>query len=991
MPKASRKIAAILAADIVDYSRLMGVDDEGTLAALKERRAIFDRLVSEFDGLEFGSVGDSLMAQFPSAVNAVRCTQAVQYAIAQANESIPADRRMSLRIGVNLGDVIEENGALFGDGVNVAARLQSLADPGGILVSGSVYEQVKNKLGAHFTFVGARQVKNIIEPVKTYKVSEPAVRHLGHRIAAFLWRRGVVAAAVYILVSWTSVWAYGRLAATFMTPPWMLPAMITFLSGGFVPAVAIAWRFDRRQPAAPWVRILAVSIASVASVAVTWSAWHSYADERARTAISPLPPKSQPVVAVGEFRNLTPDPNLNWLSEGIANLVRDGLAESRHLVVVSPTRWQAVLRSIKTATPTQADVLGSAGRARIDYVVSGEFLPGPEGLLLTARLSDVQGGVEIAPHRAERLSPQTLLAEAARLVLMAKRGLGVPHTETVASFSADFAVNNMTAYEVYLNGMDYFLKFDYRSAEHAFRSALRVAPDFYMARYRLAQVQVSSGDTETALSTLDQIPADAPLTRRERLYVDGARAVFARNATQAKAIYTTVIEEFPFDTEGRLLLAQAHDLAFENEAAIVELKRLLDQEPENDYVWSYLGETYLRLGEYDLARNALDEYLKLQPRDPFGFTVLGQLDQLTGNLEPAAERFAHALELEPGFVPARLAFGQTQVLRNDWTGAERLLRALVADREAPAISRIDAAFDLSALLRAQGRFADSLEPLQELEPEIRKEQNREAMALAERGIAQAELGRFAEAGRLIERAIERFPDGRTRYLFARGSVLLMQGDTAGVRTVAATIRDQQFPPDSAVARENAIRAAAYLTGMAGLGAGDAAEAATDLTLVVAMPGYQYAIYKLGLARALLAEGELSQALELARAAANERDAGDIRMDLELDRSRALLLEAEILAALGKRKAAAERARIFLRRWSNADSGRRERVRAERLAATGQLALGGDLGASLRTGSYPRRATGARATDRAVPPVAVQVAIDQRRRRAGASRGRLCDE
>ena len=145
MLKDSRKIAAILAADIVGYSRLMGIDEEGTLRALKVRREIFDRLVKEFDGQEFGSVGDSLMAQFPSAINAVRCAQAIQHAIADENEPLPADRRMSLRIGVNLGDVIEENGALFGDGVNIAARLQALAAPGGVLISGAVYEQVQEQ------------------------------------------------------------------------------------------------------------------------------------------------------------------------------------------------------------------------------------------------------------------------------------------------------------------------------------------------------------------------------------------------------------------------------------------------------------------------------------------------------------------------------------------------------------------------------------------------------------------------------------------------------------------------------------------------------------------------------------------------------------------------------------------------------------------------------------------------------------------------------
>ena len=179
----------------------MGVDDAQALASLKERREIFDRLVSEFEGREFGSVGDSLMAQFASAVNAVRCAQEIQRAIGQTNESAPAGQRMELRIGINLGDVIEEDGALFGDGVNVAARLQSLAAPGGILVSGSVHEQVRNKLDASLTFVGTRQVKNIAEPVRTYQVSEAAVRHLGHRVLAVLRRRNVIMTATYLVLS----------------------------------------------------------------------------------------------------------------------------------------------------------------------------------------------------------------------------------------------------------------------------------------------------------------------------------------------------------------------------------------------------------------------------------------------------------------------------------------------------------------------------------------------------------------------------------------------------------------------------------------------------------------------------------------------------------------------------------------------------------------------------------------------------------------------
>ena len=202
-----RKIAAILAADVVGYSRLMGVDEVGTLAALNTRRALFTRLVQEHEGHEFGSVGDSLMAQFPSAVNAVHCAQAIQQAIAKENEPLAPERRMSLRIGVNLGDVLEENGALFGDGVNVAARLQALAEPGGILISGAVYEHVKKKLPNRLSYAGTRQVKNIAEPVAVYEVlptdQQPA---LLKKFVRFARRPAIATISLLALLTAGALW-----------------------------------------------------------------------------------------------------------------------------------------------------------------------------------------------------------------------------------------------------------------------------------------------------------------------------------------------------------------------------------------------------------------------------------------------------------------------------------------------------------------------------------------------------------------------------------------------------------------------------------------------------------------------------------------------------------------------------------------------------------------------------------------------------------------
>ena len=145
-----RRLAAILSADVVGYSRLMGEDEEGTLRSLHACREIVDRLIADHHGRVFGSAGDSVMAEFPSAVEAVRCASLIQSAVAARDAGLPEGRRMRFRIGVHLGDVMVDGANLMGDGVNVAARLEALADPGGIMISGAAFDQVEGKLDQDF-------------------------------------------------------------------------------------------------------------------------------------------------------------------------------------------------------------------------------------------------------------------------------------------------------------------------------------------------------------------------------------------------------------------------------------------------------------------------------------------------------------------------------------------------------------------------------------------------------------------------------------------------------------------------------------------------------------------------------------------------------------------------------------------------------------------------------------------------------------------------
>jgi TolB-like protein/class 3 adenylate cyclase len=168
--RVGRRLSAIVAADVAGYSRLMGLDEVGTARILREHRAVSDEVIAKHGGRIVKTTGDGLLIEFPSVVDAVECSVAVQTVMAERNEGIPQDRRMLFRIGINLGDILIEGDDILGDGVNVAARLEGIAEPGGICISSSAYDQVRGKVDVEFADLGEQSLKNIARPVRAYAV-----------------------------------------------------------------------------------------------------------------------------------------------------------------------------------------------------------------------------------------------------------------------------------------------------------------------------------------------------------------------------------------------------------------------------------------------------------------------------------------------------------------------------------------------------------------------------------------------------------------------------------------------------------------------------------------------------------------------------------------------------------------------------------------------------------------------------------------------------
>src|SRR5213078_3127754 len=166
--RVGRWLAAIVAADVAGYSRLMGLDEVGTARTLREHRKVTDALVAKHGGRLVKTTGDGVLLEFPSVVDAVECSVAVQAVMTERNEGVAADRRMLFRIGINLGDTLIEGDDILGDGVNIAARLEGIAEPGGICISASAYDQVRGKVTVEFADLGEQSLKNIDRPVRVY-------------------------------------------------------------------------------------------------------------------------------------------------------------------------------------------------------------------------------------------------------------------------------------------------------------------------------------------------------------------------------------------------------------------------------------------------------------------------------------------------------------------------------------------------------------------------------------------------------------------------------------------------------------------------------------------------------------------------------------------------------------------------------------------------------------------------------------------------------
>jgi len=599
--RVERRLMAILAADVAGYSRLMGVDEEGTLAQLKaHRRELTDPKIAEHRGRIVKTTGDGLLAEFASVVDAVRCSVEIQDEMTQRNADVPPDRRIEFRLGINVGDIIIDESDIFGDGVNVAARLEALAKPGGICVSRMVRDQVRDKLALSFEHMGEQQVKNIARPVRAYRLVTDAA--LGLAAAAPGRRRQV--------------------------PRWAVAAGIAGLVLGASGAAAF-WRLYQPHHVAP----------TAASPSATPPA---------------LPDK--PSIAVLPFANLSGDPAQDYLADGLTDNLVDALAQNPGLFVIARNATQ-VYRGEAVAPRAVAKDLG------VRYVLEGSVQKSGDHIRVTAQLIDAVNDNHLLSQKYDR-NLTNLFALEDDLSLQIAGALDVQLRGGTIARSLAHGTRNLEAWESLVKATQTYFRFnpaDVSEAQKLAQRAVDLDPNYLPAWQFLAFTYFDQADLGWAQDriaafnrarqlndkALQLDPESAsPYWLRARLEMLPELPEYDPEAALADARKS--VELGPNDDPSHWALGLVFFLLGRFDEAAAEFATTLRLNP-HPYIWEsgFHAVTLSATGHYKEAIAEIERESAAQPKNPFGLSFRGRIEAFAGNYANAARWFERAREADP--------------------------------------------------------------------------------------------------------------------------------------------------------------------------------------------------------------------------------------------------------------------------------------------------------------------------------------------------------
>jgi adenylate cyclase len=636
-----RKLAAILSADVKSYSRLMGEDEAATIRTLTAYREVLATLIPQHRGRVVDAVGDNLLAEFPSVVQAVECAVAIQRELSARNAALPLHRRMEFRIGINLGDVVVEGERIYGDGVNIAARLESLAEAGGICISGSVYEQIATRLALGYEDLGEQAVKNIARPVRVYRVRlEPrpaapkAIEYEGPSAVEselFLPAQGSAGRSVTRLS-----WQKGAL---------VLVALLLILGGGVT-----VWQRAARPPAP----------ASVVS------------SEKAPAL--PLPDK--PSIAVLPFVNMSGDSEQEYFSDGMTEDLITDLSKLSSLFVIA--RTSVFTYKGKAVKPEQV-----SRELGVRYVVEGSVRKAGNRVRITAQLIDATTGYHRWAERYDR-ELQDIFALQAEIAQKIVGTLAVQLTAGEQARLGRKYTDNLEAYDYFLRGGEYLRRFTAETnaqAREMFEKAIALDPGFALA-YALLSVTYErawglqwSQDPQTleqafalaqkAIALDDTLPAAH--------IVLGNAYWQKKQSDQAIAEMERAIALDPNEASGYGNLAKILNSVGKPEEALKLLEKAMRLNPYDYEYLHHMGGAYFLTGRFEESIASFRRVLIRNPDFLPTRLVLAVIYTALGWEEEARVEAAEILRINPHF---SLEVVRQTVPFKDQEGLERLLDGL---------------------------------------------------------------------------------------------------------------------------------------------------------------------------------------------------------------------------------------------------------------------------------------------------------------------------
>jgi adenylate cyclase len=660
-----RKLTAILSADVKGYSRLMGEDEKGTVRTLNVYKEVTTGMIQHHHGRVVDATGDNLMAEFASVVDAVESSVEIQKELKTRNAELPENRKMEFRIGINLGDVIEEEGRIYGDGVNIAARIESLAEGGGICISGTAFDQVRNKLDLGYEYLGEQTVKNIPLPIRVYKVlMDPgaAGKVIGEKKAkSKQWKSAAIGLVVILIVVAAAVVIWKLYTPSAPKQEVASKEKIT----APVP--------EKPSAVPPLAEVPAKE--KIAVEVVPKERIKSPPSEKVSKTTTPPPPKEEvalkekmafplpdePSIAVLPFVNMSEDPKQEFLSDGITEEIITALSKVRHLFVIS--RQSTFSYKGKPVKVKQvSEELG------VRYVLEGSLQRSGDRIRINAQLIDALTGRHIWAERYNR-DLTDLFALQDEITIKILTAIRVKLTEGEQGSRSEKYFKGKKGLDCYLKlleGVNYLQGYSIdgtRMGRRIAEEAIEMCPENPMIYLLISWVNYLEYWLGLGKSPRESIEKGIELAEKALAMDDSLPAAHG-------------------------YLSLFYTLKREYDKSIAEGERAVALEPGAAHRHVQYGMSLLLGGQPEESIPVFQKAIRLNPLgESSNFHNLGHAYRMTGRFEEAVSAYNKALQRAPDNIFAHLGLAATYIIM----GREQEARA-----EAAEILRISPKFSVDS-------------------------------------------------------------------------------------------------------------------------------------------------------------------------------------------------------------------------------------------------------------------------------------------------------